>query len=293
MHIALFGGSFDPPHIAHEKIVIQALKSLKIDQLFIVPTYLNPFKQVFNLEPEKRYALIKKNFEDYQKVKVLNFEILQKRKVSTYETIRYLKSNYNLSKIYLIIGSDNFKNLKTWNNYDKLKNEVEFVVAKRVGFLNENFDNIKTLDIDIDISSTNLRENIDLNYIPKKIKDDIKSLLKKAINLNNKNHRIEKIKSILDDKKAENIELVDLSSKDYIVDYVVIATTLNAKHAFALLNHLKTDLKPLGEEFLRIDEDDNWTIIDLGDIFIHLMSEQHRTKYNLEEFLSELKENKE
>ncbi|AXH13902.1 ribosome silencing factor [Malaciobacter mytili] len=107
------------------------------------------------------------------------------------------------------------------------------------------------------------------------------------------NNRIEKIKSILDDKKAENIEVIDLSSKDYIVDYVVIATTLNPKHAFALLNHLRTDLKPLGEDFLRVDEDDEWTIIDLGDIFIHLMSENHRAKYNLEEFLSELKENKE
>ena len=102
------------------------------------------------------------------------------------------------------------------------------------------------------------------------------------------NTRLENIKKILDDKKAENIEIIDLTSKDYIVDYVVIATTLNAKHGFALLNYLKTDLKPTGEEFLRVDEDDEWTIIDLGDMFIHLMSEKYRNKYSLEEFLSEL-----
>ncbi len=102
------------------------------------------------------------------------------------------------------------------------------------------------------------------------------------------NTRLENIKKILDDKKAENIEIIDLTSKDYIVDYVVIATTLNPKHGFALLNYLRTDLKPEGEEFLRVDEDDDWTIIDLGDMFIHLMSEKYRTKYSLEEFLSEL-----
>ena len=101
-------------------------------------------------------------------------------------------------------------------------------------------------------------------------------------------NRLEKIEQVLSEKKAENIEVIDLTSKDYIVDYVVIATTLNPKHAFALLNYLKTDLKPLGEEFLRVDDDDEWTIIDLGDIFIHLMSEQHREKYTIEEFLSEL-----
>ena len=102
------------------------------------------------------------------------------------------------------------------------------------------------------------------------------------------NKRLEKIKSILDDKKAENIEVIDLTSKEYIVDYVVIATTLNPKHGFALLNHLKTDLKPFGEEFLRVENDDSWTIIDLGDVFIHLISEDYRKKYSLEEFLSEL-----
>ncbi|GGD31214.1 ribosomal silencing factor RsfS [Malaciobacter pacificus] len=100
--------------------------------------------------------------------------------------------------------------------------------------------------------------------------------------------RIEKIRDILDEKKAENIEIIDLKEKDYIVDYVVIATTLNAKHGIALLTYLKNDLKPLGEEFIRVEEDDNWTICDLGDVFIHLMSEGHREKYSLEEFLSEL-----
>ncbi len=102
------------------------------------------------------------------------------------------------------------------------------------------------------------------------------------------NTRLENIRKILDDKKAENIEIIDLKSKDYIVDYVVIATTLNPKHGFALLNYLKTDLKPAGEEFLRVDEDDEWTIIDLGDIFIHLMSEKYRIKYSLEEFLAQI-----
>ena len=102
------------------------------------------------------------------------------------------------------------------------------------------------------------------------------------------NTRLENIKKKLDDKKAEKIEIIDLRSKEYIVDYVVIATTLNSKHGYSLLNYLRTDLKPTGEEFLRVDEDDEWTIIDLGDMFIHLMSENYRKKYSLEDFLSKL-----
>lgn len=100
--------------------------------------------------------------------------------------------------------------------------------------------------------------------------------------------RLEKIAHILEDKKAENVEVIDLTSKEYIVDYVVIASTLNSKHAFSLLTYLKEGLKPDGEEFLRVEEDDNWTIIDLGDVFIHLMSEAYREKYSMEDFLSRL-----
>lgn len=104
--------------------------------------------------------------------------------------------------------------------------------------------------------------------------------------------RLETIREILEDKKAENVEIIDLQSKEYFVDYVVIATTLNAKHATSLLDYLKKGLKPLGEEFLRVDEDDNWTICDLGDMFINLMSEEARQKYSLEEFLSQLDNDK-
>lgn len=100
--------------------------------------------------------------------------------------------------------------------------------------------------------------------------------------------RLEIIRKVLDEKKAENIEIIDLQDKDYIVDFVVIATTLNPKHGFALLNYLKTELKPLGEEFLRVDENDDWTICDLGDMFINLMSQEAREKYSLEDFLSKL-----
>ena len=99
---------------------------------------------------------------------------------------------------------------------------------------------------------------------------------------------MDKIAHLLNEKKAEDVEVIDLTSKEYIVDYVVIATTLNSKHGFSLLTYLKEELKPQGEEFLRVEEDDNWTIIDLGDIFIHLISEEYREKYSLEEFLSEL-----
>jgi len=101
------------------------------------------------------------------------------------------------------------------------------------------------------------------------------------------NKILEKIVEELDNKKAENIQLFDMSKKDYIVDSVIIATTLNPKHGASLVDHLKKELKSLDESILDIEESDDWSIIDLGDTLIHLMSPEYRAKYNLEEFLSE------
>jgi ribosome-associated protein len=101
--------------------------------------------------------------------------------------------------------------------------------------------------------------------------------------------RITRITNILDEKKAENIEIFDLTDKGYIVNKVVITTALNNRHSLSLLTNLKEGLKPLGEEFLRTEEDGDWSIIDLGDILIHIMTEEYREKYSLEKFLENFK----
>ena len=100
------------------------------------------------------------------------------------------------------------------------------------------------------------------------------------------NKRIETIVKVLDEKKAENIQAFDMRNKDYIVDDVIIATTLGQKHGAALLDYLKPEIKKLGETILDTEIADEWIVIDLGDMLIHLMSPEHRAKYNIEEFLT-------
>lgn len=105
-------------------------------------------------------------------------------------------------------------------------------------------------------------------------------------------NRIEKIVQVLDKNKAENIEVFDLREKNYFVDYAVIASSLGTRHTGALLDHLKTDLKP-AEKFNHVDESPEWVVVDLGDILIHVMTPEYRVKYDMESFLSSLSEGKE
>lgn len=100
-------------------------------------------------------------------------------------------------------------------------------------------------------------------------------------------NRIERITNILDKNKAESIEVFDLRDKNYFVDYAIIASSLGSKHTLALLDYLKKGLKP-EETFNNVDESGDWIVVDLGDILIHIMTPEYRTKYDMESFLSKL-----
>ena len=105
--------------------------------------------------------------------------------------------------------------------------------------------------------------------------------------------RLQRIQTLLEDKKGEDIEIFDLSGRDYIVDKVVIVSAMIGRHSFALLDHLKTELKPQGEIFYATEEEsEDWLIADLGDIMIHIFTPNHRKRFNLEEFLNTMIHNK-
>lgn len=104
--------------------------------------------------------------------------------------------------------------------------------------------------------------------------------------------RLEKIIEVLDRNKAEAIELFDLRERDYFVDDVIIASSLGERHTAALLDYLKKELKP-EEQFLHVDESDQWVVADLGDVLIHIMTPEYRSKYDMETFLTDLAEKQE
>lgn len=179
MQIAIFGGSFDPPHIGHQTIVKKAIKKLDIDLLIIVPAFLNPLKIKSFLDAKTRFKLLKKLFSKFDNIKVSNYEIKKERAVYSIETIRYIKKKYKPSKIYLIIGADNYKTFHLWDRYKEIKELVTLVVVTRDGHKYEINDEVKRLKVNIKISSTELRNTFKMEYIPKKIRNQIKKIWKK------------------------------------------------------------------------------------------------------------------
>ncbi|HIP14443.1 MAG TPA: nicotinate (nicotinamide) nucleotide adenylyltransferase [Sulfurimonas autotrophica] len=167
--IALYGGSFDPPHLAH-KAIVEALRELDfIQKVVVMPTFLNPFKASFTAPAHLRLQWLKKIFSSYKDVKVSSYEVDMKKKVPTIETVKYLLKKYDT--IYLVIGADNLNSLHKWYKYDELKGLVTFIVATRDKMVIP--EQFIALQIDEDISSTDLRNNFDSTKIPKEVREEI------------------------------------------------------------------------------------------------------------------------
>jgi nicotinate-nucleotide adenylyltransferase len=176
MNIAIFGGSFDPPHLGHLAIIEESLKFLKIDKLIVIPAFLNPFKENSHFDAKIRYELINDICYEIKKAEVCDYEIKQNKAIPSIQTVKYIKNKYpKCNNIYLIIGADNLNELYKWEASSKLKQLVKFVVATRDDIKTDEF---LTLKIDFQISSTKIRENLDITYIPNKIKQKVKKLWK-------------------------------------------------------------------------------------------------------------------
>ncbi len=101
--------------------------------------------------------------------------------------------------------------------------------------------------------------------------------------------RNEEIIKLLDEKKAENIELIDLKGSEYFVDSVIIATMISTKQALALIDDIKLVAKKFNDKILYEESSEDWSVLDLGDALVHLLSASYREKYEIEKLLTELK----
>ena len=169
--VAIFGGSFDPPHCGHHTISQSALDKLDIDKLIVVPTFLNPFKHSSLATPQMRFNWCKMVFDD-NRVEVSNYEINFNRAIFSSQTVKYFKNFYDVK--YLIIGADNLLSITKWHKFKWLDNQIIWVIASRDGFVLDTsmLREYIILDISVNISSTQIRECNDLNYINNTIKKE-------------------------------------------------------------------------------------------------------------------------
>ena len=105
--IAIYGGTFNPPHLGHVSVVESALAALSPERLYVIPAYEAPHKQGGSVvDGDHRLQMLKLCFRDIPQVSVSDME-LQRGGVSyTVDTLRQIRDEEPDAELLLVLGSD-------------------------------------------------------------------------------------------------------------------------------------------------------------------------------------------
>lgn len=123
--LGVFGGAFDPPHLAHRALAEVALVQLQLDELRILPTGQAWHKTRTLTEAVHRLAMARLAFEGLPRVMVDNREIRRAGPSYTLDTLRELQAEQPRAELYLVMGKDQADALPTWRNWEQI---VEFAI---------------------------------------------------------------------------------------------------------------------------------------------------------------------
>lgn len=94
--------------------------------------------------------------------------------------------------------------------------------------------------------------------------------------------------AVLEDAKAQDIQVIDLSERSSFADYMVIASGTSSRQVKAMAERLVQRAKAQGIRPLGVEGADSadWVLVDLADVIVHVMQPQTRAFYNLEKLWS-------
>lgn len=164
MKIGLYFGSFNPIHTGHLIIASHVVNETNLQQVWLVVSPHNPFKQETSLLNEyHRLHLAQLAVEDDIRLRASDIEFKLPRPSYTINTLIYLQEKYPQHEFTIVMGSDSFQNLLKWKNAELLIKNYAFVVYNRSGFPVNNSYQAKLTILDaplLTISATHVRSNI-------------------------------------------------------------------------------------------------------------------------------------
>lgn len=133
MKIALFGGSFNPPHLGHMEAARSIMNCLKPDRLLIMPTGISPHKVMAADTPssEQRLELCRLAFAGIPQAEVSDLEMRREGKSYTADTLMELHSLYPDDELVLIMGTDMILSLESWSRPETVMELAEIAVLLR------------------------------------------------------------------------------------------------------------------------------------------------------------------
>ena len=177
MRIAIYGGSFNPPHLGHAEAAWTVYEELKPDIFLIVPDNIPPHKELEEGDPsaDQRLELCRLAFGDIPNVVISDIETSREGKSYTADTVRLLREQYPEDELNLVLGTDMLLCFDEWYQFEYLLQECRLLVlAREDGREQELMDKIRELETEhgarvtllshtpLEMSSSEIRKRVKL-----------------------------------------------------------------------------------------------------------------------------------
>lgn len=132
MNIALFGGTFDPPHVGHCIIAEEAQQACGLDQVIFLPCHQSPHKSTLPQATDAdRLDMLRLCTREFPWAVVSDWELQQPKPSFSFETAEHFKAALPEANLFWLMGVDQWLALEHWGRPDRLAELLTFIVFPR------------------------------------------------------------------------------------------------------------------------------------------------------------------
>lgn len=131
--IGIFGGSFNPIHIAHLIVAEQFVEALELDTCLFVPAARSPFKEndASYVSDAHRLAMVRLAVAENPSFDVSDVELARGGVSYTIDTVCEMQQRYPNAKLFLLIGTDQALMFKQWNRWAEILQRTQVCIVRR------------------------------------------------------------------------------------------------------------------------------------------------------------------
>ncbi len=131
--IGIYGGTFNPPHIGHIRAAVDAVRTLELTKLYVIPDRIAPHKEIpeGSPSPQQRLEMIRVALSGESNVEILDIELRREGKSYTYETVEQLHVLHPDAELILLMGTDMFLSFHEWRCTEKILAQASLGVFYR------------------------------------------------------------------------------------------------------------------------------------------------------------------
>jgi len=129
--IGILGGTFDPVHLGHLHAAKNMLHEMKLDKLFLMPSFLPVHRDVPAVSSEQRLAMLSLASKEERKITVDGRELARKGPSFSIFSVEELRAENPDANLYFILGSDAMSQFHSWHRWQEFLDYVNLVVLPR------------------------------------------------------------------------------------------------------------------------------------------------------------------